>query len=90
MDEDPITGVDTDDVYRPHQRIRAYQTMKLVCVAVMLASALLLHGVARVVGIGVGALFFVLAMSAVGGATLDIEREEAARARLQQVDRHGQ
>lgn len=82
MDEDPVTGVDTDDVYRPHQRIRAYQTMKMLSVAAMLAAALLLDGVARIMGIAVGVLFFVAAMSATGGATLDLEREEQARRRL--------
>lgn len=81
MDEDPVTGVDTDDVYRPHQRIRAYQTMKLVSVLALVAAALLLDGVARIVVMALAALFFVAAMSATGGATLDLEREEQARAR---------
>ncbi len=41
-----------------------------------------MDGLARVVGVGVALLFFVLAMSATGGVTLDLEREEQARKRL--------
>ena len=81
MDEDPVTGIDTDDVYRPHQRIRAYQSIKVGTVAVLVAALLFLNGTVRVVAAVACLFFFGLTVLATGGATLDLEREEAARRR---------